>query len=183
VLARKSPGGALAATPDGKRLYWHDEGISPALLGGVSVDYSEMGGGTLFLASVASAAWNTAGENGQDVAVSLDGSRVYGASGAPYRCAVYQASTLSVLGDLPGGDAYPNNVEVGSDGRVYCGISGAYSAADVWVHAADGTLLKSFKFAGYAKGLLTRQMVLSGDGMILVGLTDDPLMAIVPVGP
>jgi len=183
-LGRNGPaGGVLAAPADGKMVYVQDQGISPASLGGYKTDYSEMGGGTLFVSSAAGAAWNTAGSNGTDVAASPDGKRVYGASGAPYRCSAYQGSDLSLIGSLPGGDAYPNNVEVGSDGRVYCGIMGWYSTADVWVHAADGTLLKSFKFAGYARALLPRQMVVSGDGMVLVGLTDDPLMAIVPVGP
>jgi hypothetical protein len=176
-------GGVMAAPADGKTVYVQNEGLSPASLNGYKTDYSEMGGGTLFVASAAGAAWNTAGSNGTDVAASPDGKRVYGASGAPYRCSAYQASDLSLIGSLPGGDAYPNNVEVGSDGRVYCGISGWYTDADVWVHAADGTLLKSFKFAGYARALRDRQMVVSGDGMIVVGLTDDPLMAIVPVGP
>jgi sugar lactone lactonase YvrE len=183
-LGKNGPsGGVLAAPADGKMVYVQDQGYSPASLGGYKTDYSEMGGGTLFVANAAGAAWNSAGSNGTDVAASPDGKRVYGASGAPYRCSAYQGSDLSLVGSLPGGDAYPNNVEVGSDGRVYCGISGWYTDADVWVHAADGTLLKSFKFAGYARALRDRQMVVSGDGMIVVGLTDDPLMAIVPVGP
>lgn len=184
LLGKSGPsGGVLAAPANGKTVFYQDQGYSPASLGGYSVDYSAMGGGTLFSANTLGAAWNSAGSNGTDIAASPDGTRVYGASGAPYRCSVYQASDLSLVGSLPGGDAYPNNVEVGSDGRVYCGISGLYSEADVWVHGADGTLLKQFKFAGYARALLARQMVVSGDGMILVGLTDDPAMAIVPVGP
>jgi sugar lactone lactonase YvrE len=183
-LGRNGPGGGVMVAPaDGKTVYVQNQGISPASLGGYKTDYSEMGGGTLFVANAQSAAWNTAGSNGTDLAASPDGKRVYGASGSPYLCSAYQGADLSLIGSLPGGDAYPNNVEVGSDGRVYCGIMGWYSAADVWVHAADGTLLKSFKFAGYARALLPRQMVVSGDGMVLVGLTDDPLMAIVPVGP
>jgi sugar lactone lactonase YvrE len=184
TLSKSGPsGGTLAAPANGKKVFLQDQGYSPASLGAYNVDYSEMGGGTLFAAATGGAGWNTAGSNGTDLAASPDGTRVYGASGAPYRCSAYQASDLSLVGSLPGGDAYPNNVEVGSDGRVYCGIMGWYSEADVWVHGADGTLLKSFKFAGYARALLPRQMVVSGDGMILVGLTDDPLMAIVPVGP
>lgn len=184
VLGRSGPaGGVLAAPASGKTVFVQDQGISPASLGGYTVDYSEMGGGTLFSSSTLGAGWNTAGSNGTDVAASPDGKRVYGASGAPYRCSAYQGSDLSLVGALPGGDAYPNNVEVDSAGRVYCGISGWYSEADVWVHGVDGALLKQFKFAGYAHALLARQMVVSGDGMVMVGLTDDPVMAIVPVGP
>jgi hypothetical protein len=176
--------GAMAASRDGKKVYVIDQGGTPALLGGYSVDYSAMAGGTLFTASTASAGFEAAGQNGQDVATSADGTRVYNASGWPSHCTAFQGSDLSVIGALSGGDTYPNNVEVGSDGRVYCGINGIFfSASDVWIYGADGALQKTFKFAGSGKGLLSRQMVVSGDGMILVALTNDPMMAIVPVGP
>jgi DNA-binding beta-propeller fold protein YncE len=184
VLSTTLPShGMMAAPPSGKALYSIDAGYSPASLGGARIDYSEMGGGTLFVLNQIGAAFSSAGSNGADVAVGRDGQRVYTASGAPYQCASFQASDLSAIGYLPGGEAYPNNVEVGSDGRIYCGINGIYSKSDVWVYAADGTLQGSFKFVGYAKGLLPRQMVVSADGLVLVALTDDPLMAIVPVGP
>ena len=60
------------------------------------------------------------------------------------------------IGALPGGEAYPNNVEVTSDGRPTCGISGWYAASDFWVHSPAGALL--------------------------VALTDDPVIAFVPIG-
>jgi hypothetical protein len=182
-LGSSIAGGDMSATADGKTVYLQDEGISPASLLAFSVDYSELGGGTLFTAQTQSGWFVGDASNGADLAVSADGSRLYRASGAPYRCGWIKPSDLSFIGPLPGGDAYPNNVEVGSDGRVYCGISGWYSTADFWVHGADGVLLKSYKIAGYARALLPRQMVVSGDGMIVAVLTDDPLMAIVPVGP
>jgi hypothetical protein len=84
---------------------------------------------------------------------------------------------------LPGGDAYPNNVEVTRDGRPICGISGWYSSSDFWVHAADGTLLQGFKIAGYAKEMKAGQLVVTPDGFVVVALTNDPLMAFVPIGP
>jgi len=169
----------MAASADGKRIFQQDRGYSPSSGHMLDVDYSAMGGGTLLLAS---RPMSGGGSNGRDVASNADGSRVYFANGAPYRCTVRDPDG-GMSDMLAGGDAYPNNVEVDVFGRAYCGISGWYSEADVWIHAADGKLLKSFKFAGYARALLDRQMVVSGDGMILVGLTDDPVMAIVPVGP
>jgi hypothetical protein len=175
--------GVMTASSDGKQVYVLNEGISPATLTGFATDYSDMGGGTLLATQAAGAPWDTSGENGRDVAVSRDGQRVYTASGAPYVCLAHQGSDLSPGPAMSGGEPYPDNIEVASDGRVYCGISGWYSPGDIWMYDKDGALLKSFKFAGYARELLPRQMVVSGDGMILVGLTDDPLMAIIPVGP
>ncbi|SEO52317.1 hypothetical protein SAMN05428959_10997 [Duganella sp. CF517] len=176
-------GGAAAASADGKRLYVQNEGVSPASVDSYAIDYSEVGGGSLSSAQTASG-WSIGGaSNGADIAVAANAERVYAASGAPYACRTIGAVKLDFIGFLPGGDAYPNNVEVGSDGRIYCGISGWYSTADVWVYAADGSLLRTAKFAGYARALKQRQMAVSGDGMMLLALTDDPLLVFVPVGP
>lgn len=173
--------GDIAASKDGKRVYTQNEGTSPSSAYASTIDYSAMGNGTLFVADAGEGPFGS-GSNGQDIATNADGSRVYLANGAPYKCSVLDSS-LKEIGMLPGGEAYPNNVEVDSQGRVFCGISGWYSPADVWVHDANGTLLRSFKFAGYAQNLLPRQMVVSGDGMMLIGLTSDPRMAFVAVGP
>lgn len=181
--------GDLTATADGKKIYAQNEGISPSTTWAYSVDYSDLNGGTLNVSPLVPATGvigiSSGGvmSNGADIAVSADGSRVYTANGAPYRCSSLSPVNLSFISALPGGDAYPNNVKVASDGRVFCGISGSYSSSDVWVHGADGTLIRGFKFAGYANNLIDRQMALSGDGLMLIGLTNDPVLAIVPVGP
>ncbi len=180
------PSGSLAATSDGRRVYLQDSGSSPSSVVGYTVDYVDAKGPTITFTPLKSqSSWDMTSpvrSNGQDIAVSADGGQLYVANGAPYQCSKLDASDLRYLGGLPGGDAYPNNVKVGVDGRVYCGISGLYSSADVWVHAADGKVLRSFKFAGYARSLLAGQMVISADGMMLIGLTDDPRLVFVPVG-
>lgn len=176
-------GSSMAASSDGTRLYLQDSGYSPASVRAISVDYAATGGGTLFAASAGAASFINGASNGQDIAVSADGTRLYVASGAPYRCSSVKPSDLSFIGSLSGGDAYPNNVEVGSDGRVYCGISGWYSSGDVWLHDANGVMIKSFKFAGYAKNLITGTLGISADGLMMVGQTDDPVLVFVPVGP
>ena len=172
----------MAATVDGKHVFTQDEGYSPASAGVLSVDYSAIAGGTLFTAHADGAWFYNGSSNGRDIATNADGSRVYTATGAPYQCSILDAK-LSPIGFLPGGSNYPNNVEVDSNGRVYCGIDGIYSDADVWVHSASGALLTKFKFAGYAKGLLDRQMAVSADGMMLIALTNDPQLSIIAVGP
>lgn len=167
VGAPKSTG-PFGATADGTTIY--------SEAGAFKMDYSEMGGGALFSSA-------RGGVSGDDVATSGDGTRLYVATRSIYHCSSISPTDYSIIGALPGGEPYPNNVEVSNDGRVFCGISGWYSTADVWVHDSNGALLNSYKFAGYARNLLMRQLTISGDSLIMIGLTNDPLLAFVPVGP
>ncbi|MDH6592321.1 hypothetical protein M2165_002210 [Variovorax sp. TBS-050B] len=171
-----------AASSDGRRLFSHNRGLSPSGVQAFDLDYSAMGGGTLMAKATAAASFINGSSNGQDIAVNADATALYIASGAPYRCSSVNPVDLAFIASLPGGDPYPNNIKVTRDGRAICGISGWYSSADIWVHAPNGTLLKSFKFAGYAKNLLERQLVVTPDGMTAVGLTNDPRMAFIPLG-
>ncbi|MBI5719114.1 MAG: BACON domain-containing protein [Burkholderiales bacterium] len=171
-------GAVIAATADGLRAF---------NLGGSrhALDYSAMAGGTMF-ATLMSFVDVRSGGNPQDIAVSRDGSRIYGASGGGtdggYKCGVADGATGSFIGALPGGDAYPNNVEVTSDGRPICGISGWYATYDFWLYTPAGALLQGYKVAGYAKALKAAQLVVLPDGLVVVTLTDDPLIAFVPIG-
>jgi hypothetical protein len=118
------------------------------------------------------------------VFVSADGSRVYTASGTPKLCSVMNAEDLGVSGFLAIGDAAPNNIEVGLDGRIFCGGAAKPGGSDIWMYdAAGATLLQQFKLSSTGRQLLPRQMVLSGDGWMLVAITDDGALSIVPVGP
>jgi DNA-binding beta-propeller fold protein YncE len=173
---------SLTASADGRRVFTQDRGYSPAGVGAYDVDYSAMAGGVLMVARSASAGFINGASNGADIAASADGSHLYTASGAPYRCSSVDPANLSFVGSLTGGDAYPNNVEVTRDGRAICGISGWYSSADFWVHSSAGALLAGYKVAGYARALKDAEMVVTPDGFVVVALTDDPLMAFVPIG-
>jgi hypothetical protein len=171
-------GTVIAATADGQRAF---------NVGGAryTLDHSAMAGGTVF-AALAGFADVRSGGNPQDIAVSRDGSRVYGASGGGtdggYKCGVADGGNGSFIGSLPGGDAYPNNVEVTSDGRPICGIMGWYATYDFWVYTPAGALLQGYKVAGYARALRPAQLVVLPDGLVVVTLTDDPLIAFVPIG-
>jgi hypothetical protein len=161
-------GAAMAATDDGTTLFNYAKW---------AIDYTEVGGGVLTATSLAS------GAGGDHVAVAGDGSAFYTATGYPYRCQSYSTTDLSLIGGLPGGGPYPNNVAVTSDDRAICGISDAISGEDIWVHSAAGALLSSFQFAGSGKTLSAGQMVVTPDGFVVVAPTDDPLLAFVPIGP
>lgn len=175
--------GSLSASSDGRSVFAQDKGLSPASVYAFDVDYSEMSGGILMVSRRASG-WSINGSsNGRDIAASPDGTHLYTATGAPYRCSSIDPADLSLIGSLPGGDAYPNNIEVASDGRVICGISGWYAASDFWVHTAAGALVQGYKVAGYAKALKDGQMAVTPDGFIVVTQTDDPVLAFVAIGP
>lgn len=151
-----------------------------------SVDYSSVSGGMLLSKWVAGIAHGSGG-NLQAVAISPDGSRMYAASGGGvsnggYKCEVDDGLTGRYLGALPGGEPYPNNINVTRDGRPICGLDGIYATYDIWVHSAAGALLRGYKVAGYAKGLLPGQMVSTPDGFVVVALTGDPLIVFVPIG-
>lgn len=171
-------GGPLVATTDSRNVY--------NLGARYAVDYSAMSGGALFV-GLGNGLNSNSGGNETDVAVSPDGSRVYVASGGGvnvpgrYFCASMDAGGAFV-GALPGGEAYPNNVEVTVDGRAICGVFGWYASADFWVHSPNGALLQGYKVAGYAQAMKHRQMVVTPDGVIVVALTDDPRIAFVPIG-
>lgn len=174
--------GVMSASADGRRVYVQSADSTTTTVAVYDVDFSVMGGGTLF-AVLARTGGIGNGFSGNDIAISPDGTRLYSASATPPRCTVAKAADLSNLGILSGGDAWPSNVEVDSFGRVYCGSAAPFGSNDVWMHSATGTLLKTFRVAGTGKNLMARQMMVSGDGMILISVTDDPAIVFTAVGP
>lgn len=172
--------GAMDATRDGKRLYVQDTLLSPSTTLAYNLDFTEIAGGTFHVATAGSF---SAGANGADVAVSLDGNRVYTANANRNFCGVNDGVTLKSLNYLPGGSLYPNSVKVDSFGRVYCGAAGLNTAVDIWLHDSKGAQLKQFKLSSNGAALQYRQMAVSADGMMLIGLTQTPAMSIMAVGP
>ena len=169
--------GALAATRDGNRVYSNVEGATGYAF---DMDFTAIGGGSLHLGA---ARWFGVGTSGRDIAVSPDGKRYFMAAGADQRCSVGDASTLKVIGDLPGGEGNARNVEVDSFGRVYCGGLNWYGKADVWLHDSNGVELKQFRVTDYSSELQPRQMVISPDGMMLIGLSHNFKLIMMRVGP
>ncbi|PHV04427.1 quinoprotein amine dehydrogenase [Janthinobacterium sp. BJB412] len=176
------PAGELLASADGKRLYLQDADAATNTLAAYSLDYSAAAPDNLLIARLYGGLRSGNGD-GQDLAVSRDGSRLYTASSTPGQCVSINALDLSVAAYLPAFQARPNNVEVASDGRVYCGGAAAGSPADIWQYDAGGTPARQFRMAPPQRQLLARQMVLSGDGLMLIGLVDDATLVFLPVGP
>ena len=179
-----SSGGTLAVSSDGKRLVQQDEGNASVLHTTVSLDYAALNGGTLFAAKVPAASHTSPGTLGQDLWVSSDGSHVYSAAGTPKSCTIMNASDLGIQGYMAIGDATPNNIEVALDGRIFCGGAAKASSNDIFMYDSAGAkILQQYKLSTTGKQLLARQMVLSGDGWVLVAITEDGEVTFLPIGP
>lgn len=171
--------GNLDVSRNGKKLCGINSGLSPYSLDCYRLKYSHLNGGDLDVAHIGGVAHGS-GSNGRDVALTHDGSYVYAASGAPYIFIRFDAETLQKDQELPA-DAYPNNVEMGSDGLLYGGIDGSYGPLDAWIYDENGVEQNSYYLSGYADNILRRQLVVSGDATRMVALTSDPKMEFVTV--
>ena len=122
--------GNIDVSQNGEKLCKINTGLSPYSLACYTLDYSKLKNelSVNYIGNV----YHGAGSNGADVALTHDGSRVYSASGAPYAFWGFDTATMQKDQELPG-NAYPNNVEIGSDGYLYGGIN-APGAKDVWVY-------------------------------------------------
>jgi hypothetical protein len=172
----------LTASSDGRRVFAQISGLSPASGRAYDIDYRSMTNNETLTSKLTADVWGISRTSGRDIAVNADGTALYITAG--WSCFSLNPRNLAFIAELPPPDMSfgTNNVEVTRDGRVLCGSDGMYSIADIRVYAADGTALKSFKFANYTKGLLERQLVVTPDGTTAVGLTNDPNMAFVPIG-
>jgi hypothetical protein len=165
---------SLSTTADGRKLF--------TLVGKYDVDYSEISGGALLFNMEG---WGGHGDNQADAAVNADGTRVYYASGSPYACAIYDATAMQHIGMLPGGSAYPTNVEVTSDGRVICGVSSGSSVNPVfWVHTAAGAIIQGYTLPGQRPSVEPRQLVVTPDGLVVAAVSAtyyDSRIVLVPI--
>jgi hypothetical protein len=175
----------VAASLGGSRFCALVTGLSPYTVTCRPLDHTTTAGGAgqVLLGTAAS---GSAGSNGKDVALSADGSRAYVASGSPYVFSVYDAATITsgmpVVQSLPA-NAYPNAIEIGADGRIYGGASVWYGPKDVWIYNGAGVLQSDYYVSGYARSLLDRGIAVSGDGLRMTTLTDDPSLRFTTVGP
>jgi hypothetical protein len=157
VLATGPAGGdAVAATPDGSKIFRVTLGDSPGTLSAYSAGLSN---GELTLTRTGSTYIN--GENCQDLAVSHSGAHVYPACGAPYEFDVYSGKTLTQVQTLAATD-YPISIEVDAFDRVVGGINNTDAATDAYVYNQRGDSLGGVPNTGIDEqpGLLK----VSGDG-------------------
>ncbi|HSD39363.1 MAG TPA: hypothetical protein VLC92_17780 [Rhodocyclaceae bacterium] len=170
--------GGFAVSPAQDTLVAMSLGLSPATVYVYGIDYSAVSPSL----SVVAKATGYAGGNGKAIAVSRDGSSVITAGGGAYEFGRQSLPGLGVMSALTGA-AYPNNVRVGSDGRIFAAISDWYGTTDFWVYRADGSLQSTYLLRGYAREILDNELTPSGDALMAVALTAVPNLQFVAVGP
>jgi WD40 repeat protein len=162
-------GPGIAVSPDQRHIYTHNTGISASTIKSYLARFSTLNNLGLQITEVGNDFFdhiNTSRGNGQDIALSADGTTLFSAAGAPYQFDVLEAATLRTTGAFPG-DAYPNNVEVSWNGLVAAGsTSTSNPQGNIWVYNQTGTLLSRLSSGDDA--LAQRALRFSGDGTRIV---------------
>jgi hypothetical protein len=161
----------VAASRDGHAVCTLNRGLSPNTLRCYTVEFTDEGEDVAIFHLVGS---SSPGSNGQDLAFSLDGTRVYAASGAPYVFASMPFHSPNSITYLPG-TAYPTNVEIAPDGRLFAGAGDWYGPIDLWIYRPDGTEQAQMRVAGTQQDLEDDTLKLSGDGLRFVALDERTL--------
>ena len=171
--------GKMTVSSDGRVLVAQDENMLRQRYA-ATLDYTDTAGGSLTALPLGP------GYTGDQIALTADGQRLYVTNGAQYQCSwVAMPDGEKVVG-LEGNLAYQNNVQIGSDGRVYCGFDSFYDDADIMVYDAGGKLLKTMYNIPASAG----NLMISSDGLLVVTVggsrttpgVNAPLY-IAPVGP
>jgi hypothetical protein len=176
-------GAALAVSNDGRRLFTHNARTSPSTVTAYSLDSSAVAGAQLVAIRSAEATGIQGAANGKDVAISPDGTSLYLASGAPYRCLRADSRSLAFVGSLSGGSHYPNNVEVAADGKIICGAAQPAGGMQFWVHAPSGALTQTHKGVAAEGELLDGMLVVTPDSLAVAAGTNAQTLVLVPLAP
>ncbi|HIV70906.1 MAG TPA: hypothetical protein H9903_08260 [Candidatus Aquabacterium excrementipullorum] len=171
---------ALTVSADQTALYGVDVGVSPGSAYRWGIDHSAASAATALTVTKTAEHWNIGG-NASDVAASLDGQNIFTAAGGYYAFPAWDGTTLMPLGYLQG-DAYPNNVEIASDGRLFAGISSGWDT-DLWIYRPDGSLHSKYLLRTYQESMLGRTLKASGDAMLAITVMGDKKLKIIAVGP
>lgn len=166
----------FAVSADSTQLCGVNTGVGPQTLRCNDVAYSSMNFGEVMLSRSTTASVQG---YGKDVAISPDGKTVYVPSTANgYGLAVYDRNDILQYRTFWTEAAYPNNVEVLSNGDVLGGLFSWYGPNDVWYFSDTGSLVSNHYLSGYATAIHDRQLVVSGDELSAVALTDAGVMSI-----
>lgn len=158
----------IKTSANGKIAAAQSVGGSPFSLARYSLQYSALESGSF---SAVMTHKITGNGSAIDMAIDEAGSKIYTASGSgcgSYDFCIYSGDDLISLGVLAG-EAYPTAIEISPDQDIYVGTStnpGIPAAIDVRSYDITGTLTGSY--ADISASIDDRQLVLSGDGSIMV---------------
>ena len=161
----------IGASLQGNKVCGINSGISPYTVKCYGLTYSALEGGILTRTGTGSGPFGI-GSYGKDIALSTDGSKVYTAA-SQAGVQVYDGETMERISVMTTVSS-PIAVNVGSNGFVYAGLSSIYGPTDVGVFDTTGVEQLSTYVSGYAKTILERQLVVSGDAKRMIILTSDP---------
>ncbi len=153
---------AIAVNRDGSRFCVVALGYSPTDLHCHDLATTTRGTSPVLVGPTKAAPWNAI-SSGDDLALSPDGARLFVASGG---IATFDASLPSGLVRLgtTGTATASNAIDVGPDGRLYCGTSAYGGPNTAFVYDASGNPLASYALTGFVE----RFLAVSGDGLRLV---------------
>lgn len=140
-----------------------------------TLDYTDLNGGSVLVGPLLP---SSGGD--RDIAINADGTRVYGANGWPYECPGRDVTTGQIVQTLPVGP-YPGNVEVGPDGKIFCGRNTAVFAGDYAVYAYNSSGVEVGRYLQGLAGLQDSQLVISGDAVRMITLSSG--LRLTTVGP
>ncbi len=149
-----------------------NRGLSPNTLRCQSFAFTDVDGDAAIFLSLGPSSTGSTGSNGQDVVLNASGSRVYTASGAPYVFAS-ASPTLVYAPVYLTGIAYPHNVEIAPDGRLFTGSGLGGSGPDTWYYDSNETLLGTMRVGTEGGEVMADQLKFSGDGLRIVALVDN----------
>jgi len=153
---------ALTVSRDGSRFCVVALGYSPTDLHCHDLATTTRGTRPVLVGPTKAAPWNSVSTGG-DLALSPDGARLFVASG---RIATFDATLPSGLVPLgtTGTATSSSAIDVGADGRLYCGTSAYGGPNTALVYDASGNPIASYALTGF----IERFLAVSGDGLRLV---------------
>ena len=177
-VAINNPGPTILVSPDQSVLYSQDSGFSPASITAYGLVYSTLP--SVGLLSTPLKSNNGVADhrsNGEDIALSADGSLLYSAAGAPYELTVLNSTTLAA--DTPivtSTSSGFDNVGASWNGLVAFGMGpNSDPAGDIWL--LDSNVLKGrlLSGAGTSGSAYAHTLRFSGDGTRLMSATSSGL--------
>jgi len=172
----------LSASLNGNKFCGIDSGLTSVSIYCYDTHYSYLNGGSLSLSDVAllkniDINGNGWAEYGMDIALNADGSKIYTANGKPNDFIVYDGNTHGYLQSLPAA-LYPNNIEIGSNGLIYGGCTTtSHSTSNCTLWAYDSTGVEQYS-GNITNFLHDHQLVVSGDGSRVIGLSTNTMQFI-----
>ncbi|WP_186338578.1 SMP-30/gluconolactonase/LRE family protein [Chromobacterium vaccinii] len=162
-------GWSLSATDDGSKVYattvkYIDD--SHPTMGVFSIDYSEVGSGTLhiWLENVNKPAWGGQGVP-NFISVSGDGKYLYTATNSSYQCLRIDTESFMLSTPLVTATLDPRGLYVLSDGRVMCAAVDSSGVSSVTLFERSGGAIKSYPSIGK---MTRRGLLVSSDDAVMV---------------